>query len=79
MLMREFPLLEASVQKLFRFLLISACAVLVPLAAWAETISQSFEHKLGMNQAAQLDNFLLIVGNITYARHTASLPVGNRH
>lgn len=66
-------------QKLFRFLQISVCAVLVTLAAWAETISQSFEHKLSMNQAAQLDNFLLIVSNITYARHTASLPVGNRH
>lgn len=38
---------------LVRFLLIAVCASLVPMTAWAETISQSFDHKLGMNQAAQ--------------------------
>jgi len=34
-------------------LLIVLCATLLPSAAWAETVSQVFEHKLGMNQAAQ--------------------------
>lgn len=39
---------------LVRFLvLIAVCTFLVPAAAWAETVSQSFDHKLGMNQAGQ--------------------------
>ncbi|HQG29074.1 MAG TPA: hypothetical protein PLY73_11040, partial [Candidatus Ozemobacteraceae bacterium] len=39
---------------LVRFLLlVTVCLFLLPAIAGAETLTQNFDHKLGMNQAAQ--------------------------
>lgn len=40
-------------RKLFSFALIALIGLLVTGTAWAETVSQTFEHKLGMNAPAQ--------------------------